>query len=491
MNLSRLNTIAARWALALAFVLSLVAQGVRAGSMDQSMNAQFNAMMNYTAPGVYETQAAKVISGGSFVYRPKVAQLRLVSFDPPRLRRDCQGIDAYAGSLSFISKEAFINFLRNLAAAAPAFAFNMALSYLCKDCDQHLARIQKLAQDMNALTINSCKIDAGDLSKKVRTIADDIDDVAGNDKALGNYLSGVSTDFFGPAKELGKTQVDLRNAAGAGNSAAQKVMDRVNLNVAASAAERSNPSDWWGVILPVADKKEFNEITMSFHGSIVTMQEPTDEDPSKEQDKTYFLPPLLKFTDFIYGGQRDVYKCPDVKCMIKPDSPKQSKDIPGFLAKVRSLLIQDPTGVPGIIYRLNARESAGGLELTDTHKKFISALPGGVYAHLRELATNPGAALTYAETLATWIASEMTYEYLAQIIQNARISADQSKAPLQQKEWIAKLDEIDKQIVEDRARFSDTLKAQQANLTIAQLMRENLSRATAVGLRPMSWGPSN
>lgn len=490
MNLSRLNTIAARWALALAVLLCLVTQVVRAAPMDQSMNAQFNAMMNVTAPGVYETQAAKVISGGSFVYRPKVAQLRLVAFDPPRLRADCNGIDAYAGSLSFISKEAFINFLRNLAAAAPAFAFNMALSYLCKDCDQHLARIQKLAQDMNALTINSCKIDAGDMAKKVRSVADDIDDIAGNDKSLGNYLSGISTDYFGPKKEPGKTQKDVREAAGSGNTSAQRVMERVNLNIAASAAARTNLSDWWGAVLNAADKKEFNEVTMSFHGTIVTIQEPTDEDPSKETDKTYFLTPLLKFTDFIYGGPREIYKCPDTECMIKPTSEKQTKTIPGFLPKVEELLIGN-AGEPGIIRRLNARESTGGLVLSDDQKRFITGLPGGVYAHLRELATNPGAAETYARTLSVWIASEMAFEYLAQIVQNARVTADQSKAALQQKEWIAKLDEIDKQIIEDRARFSDTLKAQQANLTIAQLMRENLSRAVAVGLRPITWGPSN
>lgn len=490
MNLCRLNTIGARLALCLAVVLALFSQVARAGGMDQSMAAQFNAMINVTPAGTYETQAAKVISGGSFVYRPRVAQLRLLSIDPPRLRADCNGIDAYGGSLSFISKEAFINFLRNLAAAAPAYAFNMALSYLCKDCDQHLARIQKLAQDMNALTINSCKIDSGDMMKKVKAIGDDIDDVAKSAKELGSHWAGLYNDAFGPRQPGSNATGQVDDAAASGNAEAQDTVKRVNVNIAAAATERSALSDWWGSVLSVANKKEFKELAMSFTGSIVTRTEPTDEDPTQKRDQTQYLVPLLKFSDFLNGGEFTVYKCPDTDCLIFPGDADttQTKTLTSFMKRVTDLLIGDPTN-KGIIYRINSRDSAE--ELTAPQKAFITGLPGGVYAHLRELAIYPSAAETYARTLSAWIASEMAYEYLAQIIQNARVAAAKAEAKTLHKAWIDQLDTIEVQIAADRARYSDSLKAQQANLNIAQLMRENLSRATAVGLRPMSWGPAN
>lgn len=459
-------------------------------NIDQSMTAQFNAMINTTPAGVYETQASKVISGGGFVYRPRVAQLRLLAIDPPRLRADCNGIDAYAGSLSFISKEAFINFLRNLAAAAPAYAFNMALSYLCKDCDQHLARLQKLAQDVNGLTINSCKIDAGQMAKQVRTIANDIDDIVGNEKTLGNYFAGLSTDYFGPRQEPGAAPKRLNDAAAAGNADAQAVVAEVNVNIAKATADRAALADWWGATLAAADKRRYDEVMMSFTGSIVTKPVAPSDDAGAEKDQTYYLPPLLKFTDFLYGGSRDIYSCPTTECLITPDDAKVAYTLPSFRQKVEDLLIGTTTA-PGIIYKLNARASRAGAALSNAEKTFVSGLPGGVYAHLRELAIYPSAAETYARTLSTWLAAEMAYEYLSQTIRNARISADKSKAKLLQKEWLAELDKIEIQISEDRARFSDTLKAQGANLNIAQMMRENLSRATAVGLRPNAFGPSN
>lgn len=493
MNLGRFNTIAARLALCLAVVVALFSQVARAQSgMDQSMAAQFNAMINVTPAGTYETQAAKVISGGSFVYRPRVAQLRLLSVDPPRLRADCNGIDAYGGSLSFISAEAFINFLRNLAAAAPAYAFNMALSYLCKDCDQHLARIQKLAQDINALTINSCKIDAGDMMKKVKAIGDDIDDVSKSAKELGSHWAGLYNDAFGPRQPGSNATGQVADAAGAGNTEAAATIKRINVNIAAAAAQRASLSDWWGAVLDVPTRKEFNELSMSFTGSIVTKTMPTEEDANQKKDQTEFLPPLLKFSDFLNGGDFTVYKCPDTDCLIFPGDADstQSKNLPSFLKKVTDILVGD-AGVPGIIFRLNARDSAGGLELTPTQKTFISGLPGGVYAHLRELAVYPSAAETYARTLSSWIAAEMAYEYLAQVVQNARISAGKAEAKNLHKSWLDELDKIEMQISSDRLRYSDSLKAQQANLNIAQMMRENLSRATALGLRPMSLGPSN
>jgi conjugative transfer pilus assembly protein TraH len=491
MTAKRLNTFTSLAALIFFGCLALISKVALAANMDQSMAAQFNAMINVTPAGTYETQAAKVISGGGFVYRPRVAQLRLLAIDPPRLRADCNGIDAYAGSLSFISKDAFINFLRNLSGAAPAYAFNMALSYLCKDCDQHLARLQKLAQDVNALTINSCKIDSGELMKKVSTIGKDIDDVSKSGKELGAHFASLYNDAFGARQPDANPAGQVQDAAAAGNPTAIDAVARINVNIAALAAKDSALSDWWGAALGAADKRQFNEVMMSFTGTITTITTPTVEDPAQKKDKTYFLPALLKFSEFMNGADTiEVYKCPDDSCLIMPDSPKQTVTIPSYYQMVTDLLI-GTSAAPGIIFRLNSRSSTGGSALTQPEKDFITALPGGVYAHLRELAIYPSSAATYAKTLSQWLAAEMTYEYLAQIIRNARVASGQTKAEHLKREYIESLDKIEMQIISDRVKHSDSVRTVAANLTIAAHMRENLSRATAVGLRPGAFGPSN
>lgn len=470
-------------------------------NMDQSMTAQFNAMINVTPGGVYETQGARVITGGGFVYRPRVSKLQLISVDPPRLRANCNGIDAYSGSLSFISKEAFINFLRGLAAAAPSYAFNLALSYLCKDCDQHLARLQKLAQDMNSLTVNTCKIDAGDLSRKLSTIKDDISDVGESAMSLGAHWTGLATDAAYARDQANTSWNKLWDASKAGNPDAQKRVAKTYINVAWDASRQSALAQWWGSVLAPGDDRLFYETLLSYTGTIITMPVPSEDDPAVNKPQTKFLDPLLNFNDFLNGGIKEIYKCPpafaptDDTCLFFPTEAnkadtRQTITLPSFRQKVRDILIGTP-GIPGIVYRINARESAGGLELTPSQKEFIVALPGGVYAQLREIAAYPQSAVTYAETLSDWIAVEMTYQYLAELLRNARISANTSKADLQAKEWSESLGKHDADISRYRAMYTDSLRGVADTLTISAKMREAINRATAHGIRPGQFGPQN
>ena len=115
---------------AMAVVLALSPIPMHAGDLNAEVNAMFNnlgAMGNYTAPGAFRGQAYNTYTGGSLFMRSpnKVYQLAAIQF--PSAKAGCGGIDVFGGSFSHISATEFKNMLRNITAALPGIAFQLAL----------------------------------------------------------------------------------------------------------------------------------------------------------------------------------------------------------------------------------------------------------------------------------------------------------------------------------------------------------------------------
>lgn len=130
-------------------------------SLQQEMNQLFGSMTNTTAPGVFESQRRGVISGGSVVVRNRIMNENLVSMVPPSFQAGCGGIDMFAGSLSFVNADQFVQLLRSVAANAKGYAFQLALSAMCEKCSQHMETLQKKIQQLNEYFGNSCQMAQG------------------------------------------------------------------------------------------------------------------------------------------------------------------------------------------------------------------------------------------------------------------------------------------------------------------------------------------
>ena len=146
------------------FQVSLIACAIGFSSMSQAslqqeMNQLFGSMTNTTAPGVFESQRRGVISGGSVVVRNRIMNENLVSMVPPSFQAGCGGIDMFAGSLSFINADQFVQLLRSVAANAKGYAFQLALSAMCEKCSQHMETLQKKIQQLNEYFGNSCQME--------------------------------------------------------------------------------------------------------------------------------------------------------------------------------------------------------------------------------------------------------------------------------------------------------------------------------------------
>ena len=114
----------------LALLLAIPSFELQAGDLNSEVNNMFNnlgAIGNYTAPGAFRGQTFNTYTGGNLMMRSpnKVYQLAAIQF--PSAKAGCGGIDVFGGSFSHISATEFKNMLKNITAALPGIAFQLAL----------------------------------------------------------------------------------------------------------------------------------------------------------------------------------------------------------------------------------------------------------------------------------------------------------------------------------------------------------------------------
>lgn len=132
--------------------------GQSSGVSAQSRGLFKDVMTNTTNPSITNGARRGVIYGGDFQMRNKLMNVNLVAFEPPHISAGCGGIDAFMGSFSFISKAQLVAALRSIVSAAVAYAFKLALTSMCPQCEKIMAEMQAKMDSLNAGNINSCQI---------------------------------------------------------------------------------------------------------------------------------------------------------------------------------------------------------------------------------------------------------------------------------------------------------------------------------------------
>jgi conjugative transfer pilus assembly protein TraH len=144
----------------MAILLALSPLPLRAGDLNAEVNSMFNnlgAIGNYTAPGAFRGQTFNTYTGGSLFMRSpnKVYQLAAIQF--PSAKAGCGGIDVFGGSFSHISATEFKNMLKNITAALPGIAFQLALEAVSPLLGGLTKWAKGLETWINNARINSCE----------------------------------------------------------------------------------------------------------------------------------------------------------------------------------------------------------------------------------------------------------------------------------------------------------------------------------------------
>ncbi|WP_245619733.1 conjugal transfer protein TraH [Methylomicrobium agile] len=153
---------------ALLFLLLTLSSRSADADLQQEMDSMFGTMTNYTAPTAHLGQRRGVITGGSLVARNGITNTNLVSFVPPSFSAGCGGIDLFAGSFSFINYNQFVQLLRNIAANAAGYAFQLAIGAMCPWCASVMTDLQKKIQELNQMFSNSCRLAQGMVNDTVK-----------------------------------------------------------------------------------------------------------------------------------------------------------------------------------------------------------------------------------------------------------------------------------------------------------------------------------
>jgi conjugative transfer pilus assembly protein TraH len=132
----------------------------KAGDLNAEVTDMFNnlgAIGNYTAPGAFRGQTFNTYTGGNLYLRApnKTYQLAAITF--PSAKGGCGGIDLFGGSFSHISAAEFKNMLKNITAALPGIAFQLALEAVSPLLGGLTKWAKGLETWINNARINSCE----------------------------------------------------------------------------------------------------------------------------------------------------------------------------------------------------------------------------------------------------------------------------------------------------------------------------------------------
>ena len=320
-------TIVLRRAAVLLAAGALGAAPVRADVLSEMQRFWDGAAVNTTGPTAFEGQASGHWTLGNLYLRAPVQSERIATVNLPSFRAGCGGIDAFAGSFSFIDSDQLVAFARGIAQNATGFAFELALETISPVIAETMSKLRALANWVNNQSINSCEMAQSLVGAAWST----------NDRASAAICAAIGT-----SQGIFSDYAAARHGCGSGGqrnstlaAASGQLADQapVNVNYAWEAVQDS--------ALLSADQA-LGEFAMSLSGTVIVTAPVTDG--STDTPRVTVLEPLAldrEVTEILMegGGNLPVYACDTPADCLNPTLG--SVTVPandGFRARVAELL---------------------------------------------------------------------------------------------------------------------------------------------------------
>jgi conjugative transfer pilus assembly protein TraH len=158
--------------------------------------------------GGYQNQQRGFYSAGGFSGRYRMTNDFLVTASPPRLEVGCGGIDVFGGGLSYLDPEYVVEKFERIIQAAPAFAFDLAMTQYCQVCKDSMNTLTAITDQLNSIQVNDCR-----MSKRlVQAVAED--------KNVAKELWAEAAGNFSLTEALRKNSQDFQDNVRTSNGAA-------------------------------------------------------------------------------------------------------------------------------------------------------------------------------------------------------------------------------------------------------------------------------
>ena len=148
-----------KWKKEIAAFLSVILFCVNSALAGDMLDFMEDTMKSLSTlrPQAYKGQERGYFIGGSASIKFPNENIQPFSFTPPQLKAGCGGIDIIMGGFSYLNFDYLVQKLQQILQVAPAFAFQLALSTLCKQCNNIISSLDSLANQINNMNINQCR----------------------------------------------------------------------------------------------------------------------------------------------------------------------------------------------------------------------------------------------------------------------------------------------------------------------------------------------
>lgn len=378
--------------------LLVASQITSAAGMQNQLDNLFLEMENYTAPGSIETQRRSAYFGGRYTYKTAVFNENLISMRLPSARGGCGGIDMFGGSFSYINSDQIVQLLRQVAANAQGYAFQLAMDNMCPDCMKWMNELQTKMQALNENMSNSCQLAQGIINDASNLLPFSIKDKT--EHSITASLSGIGDDFL-----------DLSEHISTADTAVKRIFDsdptefnEKTGSVVYKALKQHSAQNWFA-----GGDIELMETIMSMTGSVVIGELVPGKDNQGETPQIWILAgSKVTMEELIDGANgKDIYDCAaDTQtdyCRITPANTK-AINIEGLKEKILTAF----TGPAGLITWIRLKNVNGNL--TSEQKNILAAMPHAIGSKIFQLAPiSPEAAEQLVHDSIDAIALEYVY----------------------------------------------------------------------------------
>lgn len=397
-----------------ALLLLIISSNVFAGGSDDQMQKIYLDMENYSSGAKFDNQMRTGFVGGRYTYKTKISSINLVALDLPSAKGGCNGIDIMGGSLSFVSEDQIIAFLKTIASNAKGYAFNLALENMCPSCVNWMNELQNKVQALNESLTNSCQLAKGIVDGGLEAIQEkDVTKVTDRLVKSGFASDAVKvvkgldpTNQEGPWKWWGK--VEPAKVEATRGSVLMKAMSSGNFN------------SWF-----TGSDQQFMEEMLSYIGSysMGDLVDGSEEGAKGKTPKTMILPPLpssksfglKKLLEGSNGEKVTIYDCSKSKttaaaCDIG-DGDTHDVVVKGLAPRITEVLL----GNQSLISKINTGDYSTALDAK--FKNLAASLPnsfGTMYANTA--AISPDAASLFVESTINSVTLEFAYNFMKDAI---------------------------------------------------------------------------
>lgn len=284
-------------------VITILAPNVLNADMSNFIQNNLGTSMTSESAGYYKSQVSGFLSGGSTRVRWGGGDnIRPFSLTAPSFNVGCSGIDMVFGGFSYLNFDYLVEKLKKLASAAPAFAFNIALSTLCKDCQTIMTELEKITDAINNMNFDTCQMTTN-WSKQIGNMIS-AETEAGQ---ANGWISKFSSAMEGTAKTIEDWSSRVNNFV---NNAQTGDDEKLSSKMLGEGSLLKKAFEKKAAFFKVAfgDDKEYEAIARALMGDVYKFfdRKPTPENKDAGDIKTIVLAPTIEpknFIDAIYKGE--------------------------------------------------------------------------------------------------------------------------------------------------------------------------------------------